>query len=90
MNVEPDEPEDGSRPKRETGDWVPPLRGKIPPGTPPFDIHKFREELYEGGPRPRPRRIRLEKLGTLKVPPGVPPLDIAEFREQVYDPALGE
>ncbi len=47
-------------------------------------------EAGEDGYLLRPRRIKLEKLGTLKVPPGVPPLDIAEFREQVYDPALGD
>ena len=39
------------RPKREVTEWVPPLRGKIPPGTPPFDIHKFREERCAPAPR---------------------------------------
>ena len=34
------------RPRRIETDWVPPLRGKIPPGLPPFDIRKFREGTY--------------------------------------------
>ena len=88
MSVEPEEREDGPRPKRETGEageWVPPLRGKIPPGTPPFDIHKFREELYEGGPRSR--RIRLEKLGTLGhlIPDDMPPPDLEKMRDEIDD-----
>lgn len=57
-------------------------------GVGPGDQLELRE--HEDGYLLRPRRIRLEKLGTLKVPPGVPPLDIAKFREQVYDPALGD
>ena len=34
------------RPRREE-EWVPPLRGKIPPGLPPLDLEKFREEGYD-------------------------------------------
>ncbi len=36
----------------------------------------------------RPKRVRFEKLGTLKVPPGTPPFDIAKFREEGYDWSL--
>lgn len=85
MSAEPEEREDGPRPKREAGEWVPPLRGKIPPGTPPFDIHKFREELYEGGPRPK--ELRLDRLGLLrdKIPPSTPPPDLEKIRDELHD-----
>ena len=35
------------RPRRIDPPFVPPLRDKIPPDHPPFDIHKFREEGYD-------------------------------------------
>lgn len=38
----------------------------------------------------RPKRIRLDRLGTLGhlIPDDHPPFDIAKFREEAYDPAL--
>ena len=36
----------------------------------------------------RPKRIKFEKLGTLKIPPDAPPFDIAKFREEGYDWSL--
>ena len=35
------------RPRRIDYSKLAPLRDKIPPGTPPFDIRKFRDERYD-------------------------------------------
>jgi AbrB family looped-hinge helix DNA binding protein len=35
------------RPRRSAPEWVPPLKGKIPPDLPPLDLEKFREEGYD-------------------------------------------
>ncbi len=47
--IELEEREDGFflRPRRVIEDWVPPLAGKIPPGLPPPDLEKLREEGYD-------------------------------------------
>ena len=40
------------RPRRIEVSLLGGLRDKIPPGHPPFDIHKFREEQYDSARRP--------------------------------------
>ena len=53
-------------------------------GVEPGDRIELHE--HEGGLFLRPRKkIRLEKLGTLKVPQGTPPFDIHKFREDRFD-----
>ena len=47
------------RPRRINVSLLGGLRDKIPPGHPPFDIHKFREERYAPSRRVTPAARRL-------------------------------